>query len=315
MSTDNQSLDIEWYESQTAHRSDDPQLTVYTNLNGYINAAADREWFADFDAMDIGFVVDEGLLVFRPGDDGRYSLSREADKGQGADVHVTSAIKHAWGDPGLKDTQKVPMREAGGHIVADVSGLVFDDDADDRVQEAVETANADPMEVADEVSEDTTPPADENETDAHPLFGDTYTSCPDVEWAIAERLTSHDAVTVTASDLAEEVETSAPWAGRALNDLGESKAPVAIEREYHDDPAETTQYHVTFRGERDDDASESDDAADDVAATLQAADDVESVQALADELDVSAGQARARARDAGVYGDLQDRVQRPGVER
>jgi len=304
------SLDVEWYESQTAHRSDDPQLTVYTNLNGYINAAADREWFADFDAMDIGFVVDEGLLVFRPDDDGRYSLSREANKGQGADVHVTSAIKHAWGDPGLKDTQKVPMREAGGHIVADLSELVFDDTADHRVQEAVQTATADPVDTAGEDHEDTA--AEESELPGGEL-SEYHTNAPLVEEYLVHAVRQGDRELASA-DIVEAVDGDLDGraVGGALRQLKTADdAPVHVSKSEEQDDGRAV-WHVEPEVDLFD---HNDDAADDVAATLQAADDVESVQALADALGVSTGQARARARDAGVYGDLQDRVQRPGVER
>lgn len=63
------------------------------------------------------------------------------------------------------------------------------------------------------------------------------------------------------------------------------------------------------------DGSESDAEAADPSPAAQAAGDCETVQELADALDVSVGVARTRARKAGVYSDLQDQVDRPGVSR
>jgi hypothetical protein len=314
--SDDASLDVEWYESQTAHRTDDPQLTIYTNLNGYINAAADRQYFEDYDDLDIGFVTDEYLLVLRPADDGRYALSREDEKGKGADIHVTSAIKHAWGDPGLEETQQVPIREAGGHIVADLSDLVGDDGDDaslDQSDDAPDTPEAE----AD--SENT---VDVTETDADSEsalpggeLDEYHTSQPLVEEYLVHAVTQGDRQ-FTSGDIADAVD----------GDLG-GRAVGATLRQLK--TAETAPLHVTKSDERQNgtavwhiepevdlfDDAETDTEADDVAETLQAADDADSVQALANALEVSPGRARVRARDAGVYGDLDDNVPRPGVNR
>lgn len=157
-------LDVDWYDSFSPHRGSDPELSVYSNLNGYLNSPADQEWFADVDRVEVGTVADEQLLVFRPAEDGRYALSRENYDRFGADVHITPAIKDTWGDPHLKETHYAPLHEQGDLIVADLSEIVDADETDETEPAngpAGEKVETEPAESGD--SEDSDGPEDEVE--------------------------------------------------------------------------------------------------------------------------------------------------------
>jgi len=84
---------------------------------------------------------------------------------------------------------------------------------------------------------------------------------------------------------------------------------AAAEGEDGESDADTSDQSDQDSGPVDDAESVSAETVRDVAGA------VDSVQGLADLLEVSVSKARFEARQAGVYSDLEDRVQRPGVDR
>jgi hypothetical protein len=315
MSQTDDGLDVDWYESETAFRNDDPRLTVYSNLNGYINAAADRRWFEDYDELDIGFVADEGLLVLRPTEDGRYSLSRESNKGQGADIHITSAIKHAWGVLDIEDTTRVPLHEEGGHIVADLSELLTEDD--DQADDEDKTAGREDDQ-ADDEDDPATEAAASNKAESELPGGDLqeyHTNHPLVEEFLVHAVKQGDREVTSAAIVdAVDGDLDGRAVGGALRQLKNADdAPIHVSKGDEKDDGSAI-WRIEPEVDLFDEGSDTKEV-DDMARTLQAADDVDSVQELADELDVSEGRARTLAMESGAYSDLTDNVDRPGVER
>jgi hypothetical protein len=119
--SDAEELDVEWFDPHNTPQGE-AKLTVYSNLNGYVNAVADRRWFEGCDQFDLGVVPDEDLIVFRSDDDGRYRFCREGSAG--ADVSITAALKRHWPELSLEETARVPMRQRGDLVVADLAPLL-----------------------------------------------------------------------------------------------------------------------------------------------------------------------------------------------
>lgn len=246
---------IDW-EPDTIRPGEDPKLAIYPGLDGRLNAEADRQFFEGHDKTDVGVDADAGVLVFEPGGDRQPAAIYREDQA-GGDVALKSRVKHLL-DDGLEETIHVPLEEQDEFIVANVWGELGDEPTDEVSVDEEPEQEAD-EDAADHPEEDVEENPDRHDVDeveddnTDVAFEPGYTSHADVERGVASKLATHDAVTVTAADIADDVDLTATWVGRTINDLGDSDAPVDVTREHHDDTAETTLYHVTFTGEREPD--------------------------------------------------------------
>jgi hypothetical protein len=114
------------YDSD-APRYDDPQLTVYSNLNGYVNAAADHQWLSEHDWVDIHTDSERDLVAIEPQSDEEGTLMLSRENGRGADVSFKPALQHdlALDPDDIEETHHVPLEwdDEHGWAVADLSAL------------------------------------------------------------------------------------------------------------------------------------------------------------------------------------------------
>jgi hypothetical protein len=249
--SDADNLSVQWV-APAGGPNREPQLTIYSNLNGYINACADETWFAEYEAVDLGVVPDENLLVFRGDDHGQFSLSRNAEK-NGADVSITATLKRHWPGLELDETTYVDLVERGNLVVADLSPLLPVDD--DQSSQDPSTVDAD---------------------DANDAEGDAAATCPDCgnEFKNEAGLNIHLGQTDC-------------WLGDEPTESGESD---------HDDAA----------------VPDPDDAPS-LETVRDCAEQVDTLPELADLLDMTEGETRLLARQADVYGDLEEDVRPMGA--
>lgn len=127
----------------------DPCISVYRNLNGYLNRLADEMWFAEYDHVVVLIDEADNYLGFKPVDANRpdaYQLSRGEDGELGADVTVKPALKKlGLEEECFPETQKLDLEETDDGIVAvdvtpllEEAGLEGADESDDIAEEGIE---------------------------------------------------------------------------------------------------------------------------------------------------------------------------------
>lgn len=224
-----------------------PKLTIYSNLNGYLNAAADHQWFEDYDEVLFFVDADAMQLAIQPCEegDGDYQLSR--DDGRGADIAIQYPLENGIGfdDDTLDETARVTLEwdDDREWAVADVSTLAND------VQSATEqdsSASDDADDGSDESDDDgdTRKPSPDGYASAEgDAWSGDYTSKPEVEAFVLERLKAGQRE-FTAGEVTDVVNTTASWTGRALTQLVNSDAPVTTRIENDDQANEPTIYRL-----------------------------------------------------------------------
>lgn len=300
--SDAEDLQINWGPDAPRPEAE-PLLHVYTDLDGRINAAADRQYFADYDAIDVGVAADQGLLVFDPDGDRRpLSLSRAGE--YGGDIATATRVRQLVDGDDLAETIKVPIEERGDLLVADVGAVL----ADDEEQRDKEIAQQNTVTVDGSSNTDA-----EIDIAGDDLMADTHSSQPLVEYYLVDALargerefTSREIAAALDADVGSR---QVGFALSRLMDAHESPLDVRKTDKLSDDGA------TIWRVEPSVALAAKLEADDGVDLESVLGEDVGSVQALAEVLDVEEGEARRRAMDAGVYTDLEDHVDRPGVER
>lgn len=306
--SDAEGFDIDW-GPDSPRPGEEPAIHIYADLDGRINAVADRQFFEGHEQADVGVDHDAGLLVIDPGGD-RQPLSISRAKQAGGDIATAARLRRLLNVDELEETVKVPLEERGGYVIGDVVS-------------AVQESDNDAGETDDEAAGAESDSPDENESEPQSVGADLpfepgYTSKPAVERVLAEKLTEYDSVTVKAAEVGAAADVNATWAGRAINELDESDAPVDVKREHHDDSGTTTLYHVSLHSQAGRPESQADAAVPDpddspsVETVRDCAETVHSIQELADLLELSEAEARFEARNADVYGQLRDNVRRMG---
>ena len=138
-----------------------PRLTIYANGNGYVNAAADKQFLDGAPACRVLVDAENTRIALDPVDaqdpDG-YSVTRE-DDAPGGDLRVIGALERLGVDvDALDDTRFLSLEKEGELLVADCSELLNDTAATrtgDRDLDATTTA-------ADDEDDDTSD--EDNET-------------------------------------------------------------------------------------------------------------------------------------------------------
>jgi len=251
-----------------------PQMSIYANGNGHVNAAGDH-LLGKPDRVTLRIDDAEGLLGLDPtdGDDPNgYAVSRDTrnDRSNGGDVNVKTALRHLGVDvDALEATRHVELADEDGIAVADLSGFPGLDSEDGK--------GGDPD--VDELG-----PA---RTGGQPHSEARARICS----ALADR------GELSGPELESVAEVGSDFY-RFLSDLEDSGA---ISKRKDPDDGRQALYSL------DEESGPSLKIVRDGAAS------VETVQQLADLLDIDIHKARARAVTAGVYGDLDDEVRRMGA--
>ncbi|MFW6434806.1 MAG: hypothetical protein ACOCY1_00350 [Halovenus sp.] len=255
-------LNIDWGPNYT-RPSDEPMVAIYTDLDGRLNAAADRQWFGEFDQTDVGVDADKGLLVFDPGGD-RQPITISREKEHGGDISIAARAKQIVDE--LDETIQVPLEERGEFIIADV-GAVLDDAGDverpdvasdqpDSDDAPGEDAGSEPdpredsepesesEEAVDEVSTDDGEPEQTEERDsAH------ATTQPKVEEYLFQAVRDGDR-RFKAKKIAAELDGVGSRAvASCMTQLREADVPVVVTKEESDDPSEGAWWVVTPEAE------------------------------------------------------------------
>lgn len=128
------------WERYDGHRTTDPQLSIYGDATGHINAAADRMFFQDAEEITVFVDGDEHRIAFVPGCEGYQPLALSRSGKAGADVNIKSALRSAGVDvEELDGTTFIDLVEetvAGATaMVGDVSELAEDAETDAEVVE------------------------------------------------------------------------------------------------------------------------------------------------------------------------------------
>lgn len=333
MSKSNDLSDI-WTPIQTAQSTrTKPRLTIYSNGNGYINAAADKEFFDTPEALRLFVDEDSNRIGFVPvedkTEDGAYSFTTDTDYDHGGDIRLIPALEVLGVDINdLDDTRFFRIKEHEGLPSADVSELLDSETERDPDAEA-ETVES---ESDEEGTERDTP-----ETDTKDVEAATGSSQDSSEAPVA----ANDLTDVEAN-IVDLLAAQGPLAGPALRDeLGETPYKSLSELkdrglvEVRQDPQDGRRSIYDLAGadagelsvtESNDSSDAARDAGDDAAVpdpedspdaqtVRDCAKSTDSVQELAELLDLTDGEARFEARNAGVYDDLDDEVQPMGVGR
>lgn len=251
-----------------APRHGDPQLTLYRNLNGYLNAPADWQWFRDAAEVDVHVDPDRELIALEPQPEGEGYLTLARENDYGADVSFKPPLEHELGfDTEMLDgSLHVPLEwdDEHGWLVVDLSGLRDAGDADEQANE-------------------------DDGTRWCGKCGDDFVSARGVEIHDG-KADGHDGP----ADIREEPPD--------LDDSDESES----------DPVEDS--NPTVEDDVDDETevpdpedTHSPETVRDVAAS------VDTLSELADKLELSFGEARLQARQAGVLTEVRDDVNRMGV--
>jgi len=177
MSIEHDALEgFELVKKGQGQRTTDPQLTIYGNGGGYLNAVA-LDVLGDHPAVRT-FVDRDETRIAIVGADGEgehdYALDRDSET-SGGDFRAQGALRLLDIDPdSIEETRQFELANEDGVLVGDVSALaviadVTDDapqDADDEdVEQAVDEVSdpsdePDPDTVAEEITEQATPDED-----------------------------------------------------------------------------------------------------------------------------------------------------------
>jgi hypothetical protein len=276
------------YDSD-APRYDDPLLTVYSNLNGYVNAAADYKWFDDYDWADIHTDAERDLLAIEPQPDGEGALKLSRRHGLGADLSFKPPLEHDLGfDTGdLDETYHVPLEwdDEHGWAVADLSALRDGDTGDHEPTNGGQ--RGDDADTDDRWCSCGHGPTSERGIRIH--AGRTHDD--DEDWEILDHPPEDSGDSNDEEDLSDD-----------LVDNLEADASGNIHDEH------------TVIDDGDGDAAVPDpESAVSNDTVSEVAQQVETLSELADLLDTSTGEARLLARKAGVLTDVRDDMERMGV--
>lgn len=251
-----------------------PQLSIYANGNGHVNAAGDQ-LLGKPDRVNLRIDDAEGLLGLVPTDEddpNGYAVSRDTrnDRSNGGDVNVKTALRHLGVDvDALEATRHVELADEEGIAVADLSGFPGLDSEGGQ--------GGDPD--ADESSSGTTGEQPHSEARAR----------------ILSALADHGELS------GPELESVAEVGSDVYQILSDPEDAGTISTRDDPDDGRQTLYSL------DDESGPSLKIVRDAAAS------VETVQQLADLLDVDIDKARARAVTAGVYSNLDDEIRKMGA--
>lgn len=301
---------------QSHLRSTEPKLHVYTNLNGRLNAAADKEWFEAHDAVQIKADPDGERLGLAP--DGEYeelenyAIGRDGDDNRGGEVAIKTALKSIGvTEDDVTEMQKLPLEEEDGVIVADVSPILDDSDSDieevldevnEPVEEVVEDLEYNDQEDANGASVDS---SDEETVDDEPAEEDVDPRAAIEGWAVGT-VAGGRTYQLESREIAEQIPgVSSRQVGQHLGQLRDDDAfsDVHIEREDRDD-WDRARWRVAHPDRTGSDDEEEDTLREEL---VEAAEDVETLSEFADVIDApSVDRARTIAMNADVYSRLDD---------
>ena len=107
-------------------KSAEPLLSVYADYQVWINAVADRAFFAEADAVTVDVDPARSVLALTPAEadaDGAYSLTRQ--QSAGAKAQLRAPFREFGLAPGaLPETQYLRLERQNGQAVADCSPLL-----------------------------------------------------------------------------------------------------------------------------------------------------------------------------------------------
>lgn len=272
-------------EDDRLHRDPVPRLSIYSDGSGRINAAADAEWFVDYDGFKRYADRTRGAIAFEPtdGDDVRV-ISR--DEGKGGTVALKKALRRVGVDvDALDDSHRIELDAIDGMVVADVSRLVEQPIAATRTGDRALDATTQAATDTDDADDESTGTG--AETTVRSFIEKRVANAPD------------DRYEFTALDIANELDMDGRTVGAKLRALrNDDDALVEVHVIDHNDD-NTATYRARPRGTVDDPSLEE---------VRDLVDEVDSVQELADELAVSEGQARRVAMDAEIYEQIDDDI-------
>lgn len=104
-----------------AHQSPAPLLSVYGDLGGHINAAADRRWFAGHEYVRFWGDADAGLLGLEPTTDPNdgyvLALSRKGENDYGGDISPKPILRDVFGltPDDVTETTRIPLEWRDDH--------------------------------------------------------------------------------------------------------------------------------------------------------------------------------------------------------
>jgi hypothetical protein len=286
----------------------DPRLTVYANGSGYINSAADRRFLDGSEQVRIRVDVEQQLVALESADEdmpGTFSLSREEEFG--GNIHLTKTLSRFGIDvDDIEETHWFDLKALDGMAVADLSEIsVNKQQSEAESNHDAETETEDTIEEStEEISEEVNRPA-------------ATTLETDEERAVVDMLAAQGPLSGPAikDEIDDAYETLGNLYERGLVEKwrdpqdGRRKLYSLIEDDCRDENGGVTKN----RDAADDAAVPDPDDSHSQQTVRDCAKQVDTVQELAGLLDVSEGEARFEARQADVYGDLDDDVQPMGV--
>jgi len=310
---------IQWHPDPQRGGSSD--LAIYQTLDGRIGAAADREWFADAEAVEIGSDPDDGLLALRPAgsDDEPQLRTLSRDSEAGAEVALASHLKHAFGEEpfgGIEETIHVDLEwdDEFGAAVADLSEHLDSDDESRADEPVAVEVDVDADDIVDELGGESEVGTQDVYDPSVPDVYQPISDYPEVEQAIVGDVLAGARDFVSREVAAQFDEVNGLKVGQLFGSLQDSDAPLHIEKAGKTDENRTI-WHVEPEADLVAMAPDDGDEPDRDTELLEVIENIDSVQELATALDVTEGKARARAKDEGVYTDLRDNVSRPGTDR
>lgn len=297
---------MSWERHRTSQvHVDDPELTIYTNLNAYINLAADNRYCEGFEECLIHRDVDNARVAIEPVDDGDYSLSRAKSK-RGIDVALRSALQAiGLDDDTLEESVKLPLtwsEDVG--LVADVSDLLEQEQMTEDDDSPV--ASAEKVEMVAESDIDSEPePEPDEDTQAVEYHGSTTDKV--VQWL------SHNGSVGTefqASEIADDIDEHAAGIGRALSQLDATEElGFGVTKNETDTMGTATWICIDPVGGED--ADDTSGASSELPGTLTEADvhavaeHYSTLSEVATDLEVSLERARAILSERGLLMDLE----------
>lgn len=330
MSTDNP---LERFQPVSKHRtcSEEPTLSIYPELAGYLNAKAD-ELLGNPEYVQIGTDAEQLQLAFIGIDtDSSYSFAFSRKNKNGGDVSLARALRQLGIDADLDETQMLPLEEVGDALVADVSALLSGGPGESQSVSDVLAEEAGRPKEEFEPSDDVDIPeydspgtdsTEDSQPETEPAVADDFT-LSDNQRAIVEALDEHGSMTGPDLKTASESTSSFYYYLRQLisEEFVKKEEHPEDSRKYIYRLGDTdtvtdaaTEADVDAQAEEhNDDSRESSISLD---AVRDCAESVDTIRELARLLDVSMAVAAKHAKQAEVYDDLEDNRPKPmGVGR
>jgi hypothetical protein len=297
-------------------------MTVYSTLDGYLNAPADKRWLNDYDHVAILLNRETNQIAFEPVDEETeetYALSR-SDGDAGADVSTNLAFRELGIDEGdITETVELGLEEDDGRVIVDTEPLftaasVTSGNHSESIESDGEDDAGDEEEDADlnQQSDEALVNDDGSENDADDIEVDNDARRALIDWALGVTANGRS-VFLESREIAREIASvKATAVGqhlRYLRDQDEIDLPFDISYQNKDD-WDRGKWKLSRDGDEDDDAEDPEavDENEEDLAELQALidDGVTDVHELSALTDINTNRIRKLTRGAGIYGQLSD---------